>query len=60
MVEKKIEAIFEKRQWYLKWMCENWSDLYESWFGSCLKKLAYDFWLDPNNFWTPNEEEDDW
>lgn len=57
MDKQEIKTIFEKRQRYLRWMCENWVDLYESWFWSCLKKLAKDFWLDTDDFWTTDNDE---
>ena len=54
---KDIEQILDKANWYLKGMCEwyNNDDLFNAWFGSCLKIIANELWFDTDKYWTPKK-----
>ena len=54
MTEEKIKDICEKMQYYLDWMTEHGDlsdEMFALWFGTCLRKIALEFWLDQDEFW---------
>lgn len=59
---EELENILDLKQEYLRWMCEgsrDWVEEYHSWYAHCLKDIARALWLDPDNYGTPRDEEDE-